>query len=236
MASGGGGGACSRSDGGGGGKGSSGSAGGSAAVRRRGGALRSGWHTAGWAEGSEGSNGVSANAGMPGCGVAHAGMTWQRACKAVWPSRSHQRRRRAKAQQGRPHCSCLTLASRPRNSCKGAESCRSHTGGRAGLHSSMGCRALAARGRRRLPAACAPGLARRRPTASSPALAPNAGGFDVALANFGSPRYGGTLRARLIYVDPAYGHTNTCGGGSCVYGCSDFAVRGPAVSGCAIAR
>ena len=48
----------------------------------------------------------------------------------------------------------------------------------------------------------------------------------MALANFGSPRYGGTLRARLIYVDPAYGRTETCGGGSCAFGCSDFAVRG----------
>lgn len=59
-----------------------------------------------------------------------------------------------------------------------------------------------------------------------PRTSPIAGGFDVALANFGSPRYGGTLRARLIYVDPAYGRSNTCSGGSCVYGCSDFAVRG----------
>ncbi|PRW50883.1 vacuolar-sorting receptor 3-like [Chlorella sorokiniana] len=53
------------------------------------------------------------------------------------------------------------------------------------------------------------------------------GGFDVALANFGSPRYGGTLRARLIYVDPTYGRTETCGGGSCAYGCSDFSTASP---------
>lgn len=74
--------------------------------------------------------------------------------------------------------------------------------------------------RRRGARPCAGGETALGPRPPSPA-----GGFDVALANFGSPRYGGTLRARLIYVDPAYGRTETCGGGSCAFGCSDFSVR-----------
>jgi hypothetical protein len=41
----------------------------------------------------------------------------------------------------------------------------------------------------------------------------------------GAPRYGGTLRGRLIYVDPDYQQPYTCSP-PCIYACQDFAVGG----------
>ncbi|EFN56746.1 hypothetical protein CHLNCDRAFT_144184 [Chlorella variabilis] len=52
-------------------------------------------------------------------------------------------------------------------------------------------------------------------------------GFDVALANFGAPRYGGTLRGRLVYVDPDYySDKHTCSP-PCVFACQDFGAATP---------
>ncbi|KAI3427174.1 hypothetical protein D9Q98_007111 [Chlorella vulgaris] len=54
-------------------------------------------------------------------------------------------------------------------------------------------------------------------------------GFDMALANFGAPRYGGALRGRLVYIDAQhYTSQHTCSP-PCGYACQDFASATPPV-------
>jgi hypothetical protein len=48
----------------------------------------------------------------------------------------------------------------------------------------------------------------------------------MALANFGAPKYGGTLMGRIVYVDPEYGESNTCSP-PCRYACQDYASATP---------
>lgn len=52
------------------------------------------------------------------------------------------------------------------------------------------------------------------------------GGFDMALANFGSPKYGGSLIGQLIYIDAEYGYDVTCSP-PCRYACQSFASATP---------
>eukprot|EP00887_Chlorella_sp_A99_P001340 scaffold14.g1340.t1 len=51
-------------------------------------------------------------------------------------------------------------------------------------------------------------------------------GFDMALANFGSPKYGGSLMGRLIYVDKDYHEDYICSP-PCRFACQDFASATP---------
>ncbi|EIE18502.1 hypothetical protein COCSUDRAFT_49231 [Coccomyxa subellipsoidea C-169] len=51
-------------------------------------------------------------------------------------------------------------------------------------------------------------------------------GFDMSLANFGAPKYGGSLMGKLVYVDADHGHPNTCIP-SCNYACQPFSQASP---------
>ncbi|KAK9804195.1 hypothetical protein WJX72_000406 [[Myrmecia] bisecta] len=52
------------------------------------------------------------------------------------------------------------------------------------------------------------------------------GGFDVALANFGAPKYGGELLGKLVYVEKDHGHANVCSP-DCQYACQAFSAAQP---------
>jgi hypothetical protein len=52
------------------------------------------------------------------------------------------------------------------------------------------------------------------------------GGFDVALANFGEPLYGGALQGRLVYADPSAGVAAACAP-ECRFACSDLGAATP---------
>ncbi|KAL4443975.1 hypothetical protein ABPG75_011712 [Micractinium tetrahymenae] len=54
-------------------------------------------------------------------------------------------------------------------------------------------------------------------------------GFDMALANFGAPRYGGTLRGRLIYIHSDFKQTASCAPANCSYACQDLTKANPPV-------
>lgn len=54
----------------------------------------------------------------------------------------------------------------------------------------------------------------------------NPNGFDMSLANFGAPQYGGSLVGKLVYVDPDHGLDFTCQP-ECKYACSDFSQARP---------
>lgn len=47
----------------------------------------------------------------------------------------------------------------------------------------------------------------------------------------GAPRYGGTLRGRLIYVHPDFKQPASCAPANCSYACQDLTVRPPARRG-----
>lgn len=59
--------------------------------------------------------------------------------------------------------------------------------------------------------------------AAAPAL-PNPPARSRRRAAAGAPRYGGTLRGRLVYVSADYGHSESCSPAPCVYACQDFKV------------
>jgi hypothetical protein len=55
---------------------------------------------------------------------------------------------------------------------------------------------------------------------------PYSAGFDMSLANFGAPEYGGELVGKLVYVDKDYGHSYTCEP-ECKYACAAFSDAKP---------
>jgi hypothetical protein len=48
----------------------------------------------------------------------------------------------------------------------------------------------------------------------------------MALADFGSPHYGGVLKGQLVYPDAEFGWKVDCKPAGCNYGCVPFNVRG----------
>jgi hypothetical protein len=52
-------------------------------------------------------------------------------------------------------------------------------------------------------------------------------GFDTSLANFGSPKYGGSIVGSLVYVDESYGEDFECKPIPCNYGCQPFSEAKP---------
>ncbi|KAK9795904.1 hypothetical protein WJX73_006236 [Symbiochloris irregularis] len=61
------------------------------------------------------------------------------------------------------------------------------------------------------------------------AAAEHSGGFEIALGNFGSPRYGGELLAKMVYVDPEAGYPSQCFPEACNYACEPFSEASPPV-------
>jgi len=55
-------------------------------------------------------------------------------------------------------------------------------------------------------------------------------GFEMSIANFGSPKYGGAVVGSLVYVSKDWGYDQTCPSAECNYGCDDFADSHPRLS------
>lgn len=70
--------------------------------------------------------------------------------------------------------------------------------------------------------------------ASVAVVSPRAGArrFDLALANFGQPRYGALLTGQLVYptADGAYGYKGDCSPVGCNFGCTPFSGAAPPLS------